>query len=77
MQFYSVTLRCGEDSLLFQSVLKQIDVVDDVYVAAVGHLREDQGLGPAALVKNILDCSREMLEVRSLKRECQYLFFSA
>ncbi|GAX82683.1 hypothetical protein CEUSTIGMA_g10109.t1 [Chlamydomonas eustigma] len=51
------------DSLMEKYNIHKIDVVDDVYVAAVGHLREDQGLGPSLLVRNILDCGREMLEV--------------
>jgi len=41
----------------------QVDVIDDAYVVAVGHLREDQNLGPSGLVRSILDCAREMLEV--------------
>jgi class 3 adenylate cyclase len=48
---------------LIPPCIDQVDVIDDAYVAAIGYLREDQGLSPAGQVRNILDCAREMLEV--------------
>lgn len=54
---------CAFDSLIDTYGVRKIDVVNDSYVAAVGHLREDMGRSSTSQAACVLECCREMMEV--------------
>ena len=54
---------CTFDSLIDKYGVRKVDVVNDSYVAAVGHLREDIGRSAASQATCVLECCKEMMEV--------------
>lgn len=58
---------CTFDLVCEKYGVHKVDVIGDAYLAAVGHQKEDPATASPSTVRRVLECAREMLEVRSCR----------